>query len=143
MNFFHTESLLNAFNQALAFHAFFAFLVVLPYIWNLFVLYTYKTYLGINQKMFFIMPLTFFLLSVNFFTGIFLHSMMVFKFSLKIYLMLFIVIIFIVGEILRIIKLKNSKISAERMKIYTLFCKRMYILFVVLYLILLSISYIL
>ncbi len=123
----------DAYVQGIFIHEIFACLFFIPYIWYLYILYTYKTFLDMNKKIYFVMPITIFLLSVSIVTGGFLLAMINFMFDIRIIFMMFILIIFLFGEIYRIKRLKKAKISIEGMQKYVNICKKMYFLFLILY----------
>ncbi|RDU67639.1 hypothetical protein CQA53_01140 [Helicobacter didelphidarum] len=130
----------DAYTQGSLMHEIFTCMFILPYVWYLLVLFSHKTYLSMNNKIYFIMPITFFLLSVAIVTGIFLLSMRGFIFDLRIILMIIVCYIFLAGEIYRLVTLKKAKTSLEGMKKYTKFCKIMYFLFLLLYFIVIGFS---
>ena len=126
----------DSYLQGKLLHEIFACMFCVPYLWYLYVLFSKKTYLYINQKIYFIAPITFFLLGVALATGIFLCAMRSFIFDFRIILMIFVFIAFFGGEIYRIISLKKAKTSKEGMQKYVRFCKILYSCFLVSYVLL-------
>lgn len=124
----------DAYTQGVFIHEVFAYMFFLPYIWYLYVLFTYKTYLQMNQKIYFIMPITLFLLAVALSTGIFILAMRNFIVDRRITSMILICGIFLCGEVYRMIIVKKAKTSRENMQRYVKKCKIMYSLFFLLYL---------
>lgn len=124
----------DSYLQGTLIHEIFACMFFLPYLWYIYTLFRFKTFLALNQKIYFIMPITFFLLSVALATGIFLLAMRGFELNFKISLMIIVFLILIIGEIYRIKILKKAKTSKEGMLHYVKICKIMYISFLALYL---------
>lgn len=124
----------DAYAQGVLLHEVFACMFFLPYMWYLYVLFTYKTYLQMNRKIYFVMPITIFLLGVAIITGIFLLAMRNFIVDIRIFCMIIALCFFLMGEIYRMIRLKKAKTSLENMQSYVKFCKIMYIFFLVVYL---------
>ncbi|MWV62278.1 hypothetical protein DCO58_05075 [Helicobacter saguini] len=124
----------DSYLQGTLIHEIFACLFFIPYLWYLYTLFTFKTYLNLNHKMYFITPITIFLLCVALATGIFLLAMRNFILDSKISLMIIVCIIFLAGEIYRLVSIKKAKISKENMAKYVKKAKIMYLFFFFLYL---------
>lgn len=129
----------DSYLQGMFIHEIFACLFFIPYLWYLFTFFRFKTFLALNQKIYFITPITIFLLSVALATGIFLLAMRGFSLDFRISLMIIVFAFFLGGEIYRLVRLKKAKISKEGMISYVRFCKIMYILFFFLYLFLIMV----
>lgn len=121
----------NAYVQGVFLHEIFACLFFIPYIWYLFVLYRAETFLAMNRKIYFIMPITIFLLGVGIITGGFLLAMRHFVLDIRIISMILTLAIFLSGEIYRMKSLKKAKTSLNGMQRYRQICKVMYISFLV------------
>lgn len=128
----------DSYLQGTLIHEIFACLFFIPYLWYLYILFTFKTYLNLNHKMYFITPITIFLLCVALATGIFLLAMRGFMLDSRILLMIIIYAIFFAGEIYRLVSIKKAKISKENMQKYVKICKIMYIVFFFLYIFLIA-----
>ncbi len=125
----------DAYMQGIFIHEIFAYLFFVPYVWYLYNFYTYKTFLELNKKVYFVMPITICVLSISIVTGIFLLAMRGFVFDIRIVLMMIVLIIFLIGEICRIKSLKRSKTSIINMQRYVDTFKKMYIAFLLLYIV--------
>lgn len=121
----------DAYTQGVFLHEIFACLFFIPYIWYLIILYRAETFLVMNKKIYFVMPITIFLLGVGIITGGFLLAMRHFLLDIRIIFMVFILAIFLAGEIYRMKSLKKAKTSLIGMQRYRQICKVMYICFVV------------
>lgn len=129
----HTFMQNDAYVQGMFLHEIFAYLFFIPYFWYLFILYRAKTFLEMNRKIYFVMPITIFLLGVSIITGGFLLAMRGFVFDMRIIVMIAALLFFLVGEIYRMKTLKKAKTSKDSMQTYRKTCKIMYILFIVVF----------
>lgn len=116
----------KAFNDSVFFHTFFMYFMPIPFIINLYALFNQRDYIKVNRKIWFVMPMIFFLIAVAFFTGIFVMAMTHFAISAKVILMIVVTAIIFIGEIVRIRKLKLAKTKEELMIAYLKFCKILY-----------------
>ena len=64
----------KAFDDMVFFHAFFMAFFPIPFLINLFTLFTYKTYQKVIIKLWFVMPIIFLLVAIGSFTGIFIMA---------------------------------------------------------------------
>lgn len=122
----------DAYMQGVFLHEIFACLFFIPYIWYLIILYRAETFLSMNRKMYFVMPISIFLLGVGIITGGFLLAMRHFALDIRILLMIFVFVVFLAGEIYRMRTLKRAKTSLEGMQRYKKTCKVMYSCFIIL-----------
>ena len=123
----------DAYMQGIFLHEIFACLFFIPYLWYLFILYRAKTFLDMNRKIYFVMPITIFLLGVGIITGGFLLAMRGFILDIRIIVMIFALLLFLIGEIYRMKTLKKARISKEGMQRYRQICKIMYLIFVIVF----------
>ena len=123
----------DAYMQGIFLHEIFACLFFIPYLWYLFILYRAKTFLDMNRKIYFVMPITIFLLGVGIITGGFLLAMRGFILDIRIIVMIFALLLFLIGEIYRMKTLKKARTSKEGMQRYRQTCKIMYLIFVVVF----------
>ena len=123
----------DAYMQGIFLHEIFACLFFIPYLWYLFILYRAKTFLDMNRKIYFVMPITIFLLGVGIITGGFLLAMRGFILDIRIIVMIFALLLFLIGEIYRMKTLKKARTSKEGMQRYRQICKIMYLIFVVVF----------
>ena len=123
----------DAYMQGIFLHEIFACLFFIPYLWYLFILYRAKTFLDMNRKIYFVMPITIFLLGVGIITGGFLLAMRGFILDIRIIVMIFALLLFLIGEIYRMKTLKKARISKEGMQRYRQICKIMYLTFVIVF----------
>ena len=89
--------------------------------------------MDMNRKIYFVMPITIFLLGVGIITGGFLLAMRGFILDIRIIVMIVTLLLFLVGEIYRMKTLKKARISKEGMQRYRQTCKIMYLIFVVVF----------
>ena len=122
----HTFMESDAYMQGIFLHEIFACLFFIPYLWYLFILYRAKTFLDMNRKIYFVMPITIFLLGVGIITGGFILD-------IRIIVMIFALLLFLIGEIYRMKTLKKARTSKEGMQRYRQTCKIMYLIFVVVF----------
>ncbi|MDO7253247.1 hypothetical protein [Helicobacter cappadocius] len=120
------NTIAKAFNDSVFFHSFFMYFMPVPFIINLYTLFNQRDYVRVNRKIWFVMPIIFFLIAVAFFTGIFLMAMGHFMFNAKVILMVIATVVIFVGEIVRIKRLKIAKTKEEFMIAYLKFCKVLY-----------------
>ncbi|PAF44883.1 hypothetical protein BJI48_02425 [Helicobacter sp. 11S02596-1] len=116
----------KAFNDSVFFHSFFMYFMPIPFLINLYALFTKKDYTAINRKIWFVMPMVFFLVAVAFFSGIFVMAMQYFFIDIKNALMIAVTLFIFIGEIIRVKKLKIAKTKQELMEAYLKFCKLLY-----------------
>lgn len=133
-NLAQTPMILESFRQLNFYHSFFSFFFILPFVLNLWSLFFYKNLVQLNKRIWFMMPLIFFLLSVAVLSGlnILFFSPQSFKAS-TIVMIVFCLVVF-GGEIYRIKILKIAKrTSLEAMERYVSFCKILYGIDIALY----------
>lgn len=131
----------KTFNDSIFFHAFFMYFIPIPFLFNLYVLFSQnKGYVKINLKIWFVMPIIFFLVAVAFFSGIFVMAMNNFFINFSVILMVLYTLFIFIGEIIRVKKFKLAKTKEELMKSYIKFCKTLYISNLVLYFIVLYVA---
>lgn len=119
----------RAFSDLIFYHAFFSAFFALPFTLNLYNLFTYKNFASLNKKIWYSMPLIFFLLSIAFLSGInvsitqsnFVNPMVLAMWGYWIFVF--------AGEIIRLKLLKIARrIDEEAMLKYVRFCKTLYML---------------
>lgn len=104
----------KAFSSFLFYHYFFSAFLALPFVINLITLFTYKNFASLNKKIWYVMPLLFFLIAVATLSGLNL-SAMGHNFTSPKVLAMFAYIIFVtVGEIYRIKLLKVARRTNEQ-----------------------------
>lgn len=128
-----SNAVAKAFGDALFFHAFFAIFTILPIVINLYTLFVVKDPAKIVKKMWFVMPLLFFIVVVDLFTGGFLFMMMIpnglANISFSLMLMVVLALFMLIGEIIRIRQLKTARrTSLDAFLAYVKFCKVLYLL---------------
>ncbi|ANV97719.1 hypothetical protein BBW65_02370 [Helicobacter enhydrae] len=117
----------QAFSSLTFYHKFFSAFFALPFVLNLFNLYTIKNFATLNKKIWFYMPLIFFLLSVAIFSGLTLIFMQQVFFSLRIVAMSLFCLFVLIAEITRIKRLKIARRTNEQAMLdYIRFCKKIY-----------------
>lgn len=116
----------KAFNDSVFFHSFFMYFMPIPFIINLYTLFNQRDYIRVNRKIWFVMPMIFFLVAVAFFTGIFLMAMGHFTLNARVIFMVVVTAIIFIGEIVRIRRLKVARTKEELMIAYLKFCKILY-----------------
>lgn len=118
----------KAFSDLNFYHAFFCAFFAVPFIINLYSLFTYKNFASLNKKIWYAMPLIFFLLCIAFLSGINVSITQNRFFSPFIILMWAYWVFVLGGEILRMRILKIARrTSKEAMLRYVKFCKLLYI----------------
>lgn len=118
----------KAFSDLNFYHAFFCAFFAIPFLINLYSLFTYKNFASLNKKIWYAMPLIFFLLCIAFLSGINV-SITQNNFSSPFVLAMWAYWIFVLGgEILRMRILKVARrTSKEAMLRYVKFCKLLYL----------------
>lgn len=116
----------KAFGDSVFFHAFFMYFIPLPFLFNLYTLFTQKNYGKIIAKLWFVMILIFFLVGVASFSGVFVWAMNGFMASWRIWSMVVVTFFIFIGEIWRIKKLKLARTQESLMISYIKFCKGLY-----------------
>lgn len=103
----------EAFSSFLFYHYFFSAFLALPFVINLITLFTYKNFASLNKKIWYAMPLLFFLIAVCTLSGLNLSAMGHNFTSAKV-LGMFVYILFVfLGEIYRIKLLKVARRTSE------------------------------
>ena len=129
-----TPMIIESFRQLTFYHSFFSFFLILPFVLNLWSLFFYKNLVQLNKRIWFMMPLIFFLLSVAVLSGL---NILVFNpqsFGISTIVMIILCLVVFGGEIYRIKILKIARrTSLEAMQRYVVFCKMLYTIDVVLY----------
>ncbi len=130
MQEFDSLILHDTFMDLVLYHKIFAGFFALPFVLNLLVLiFGYKNLVAMNKKIWFIAPIIFFLLSVSVLSGINIWIFGNLELSLKIIAMITFCIFVLIGEIYRIKILKVARrTNLEAMKGYVKFCKILYIM---------------
>lgn len=116
----------KAFSDSVFFHTFFMYCMPIPFLLNLYTLFTQKNYSKIITKLWFVMILIFFLIAVASFSGIFVWAMNGFTLSYRIWLMIIVTFFIFLGEIWRIKKLKLARTQENLMISYINFAKLLY-----------------
>ena len=119
----------KAFSDLVFYHAFFSAFFAIPFALNLYNLFTYKNFASLNKKIWYSMPLIFFLLSIAFLSGINV-SITQGNFANPMVLAMWGYWIFVFGgEIIRLKLLKIARrTNEEAMLKYVRFCKTLYML---------------
>lgn len=122
------DAIQKAFSDLNFYHSFFCAFFAAPFIINLYSLFTYKNFASLNKKIWYAMPLIFFLLCIAFLSGINV-SITQNRFFSPFVVMMWIYWLFILGgEILRMRILKIARrTNKEAMLKYVRFCKFLYI----------------
>ncbi|AAP77592.1 hypothetical protein LS66_007025 [Helicobacter sp. MIT 03-1614] len=130
MQEFDSLILHDTFMDLVLYHKIFAGFFALPFVLNLLVLFFgSKNLVAMNKKIWFIAPIIFFLLSVSVLSGINIWIFGNLELSLKIIAMITFCIFVLIGEIYRIKILKVARrTNLEAMKGYVKFCKILYIM---------------
>ncbi len=130
MQEFDSLILHDTFMDLVLYHKIFAGFFALPFVLNLLVLFFgSKNLVAMNKKIWFIAPIIFFLLSVSVLSGITIWIFGNLELSLKIIAMITFCIFVLIGEIYRIKILKVARrTNLEAMKGYVKFCKILYIM---------------
>lgn len=129
-----TPMIIESFRQLTFYHSFFSLFLILPFVLNLWSLFFYKNLVQLNKRIWFMMPLIFFLLSVAVLSGL---NILVFNpqsFGISTLVMIILCLVVFGGEIYRIKILKIARrTSLEAMQRYVVFCKILYTIDVILY----------
>lgn len=129
-----TPMIIESFRQLTFYHSFFSLFLILPFVLNLWSLFFYKNLVQLNKRIWFMMPLIFFLLSVAVLSGL---NILVFNpqsFGISTIMMIILCLVVFGGEIYRIKFLKIARrTSLEAMQRYVVFCKILYTIDVILY----------
>lgn len=129
-----TPMIIESFRQLTFYHSFFSLFLILPFVLNLWSLFFYKNLVQLNKRIWFMMPLIFFLLSVALLSGL---NILVFNpqsFGISTIVMIILCLVVFGGEIYRIKILKIARrTSLEAMQRYVVFCKILYTIDVILY----------
>ncbi|MDE7235522.1 hypothetical protein [Helicobacter japonicus] len=130
MQEFDSLTLQETFMSLLLYHKIFAYFFALPFVLNLIALFFGSHNLvAMNKKIWFIAPITFFLLSVAVLSGVNLWVFGHIALNLKLIAMITFCIFVFVGEIFRIKILKVARrTNLAAMQSYIRFCKILYIL---------------
>ncbi|MCI6217444.1 MAG: hypothetical protein MR629_02755 [Helicobacter sp.] len=122
-----SEAVSQSLNDLVFYHKFFAFLFIVPIVCNLWNLYFHKNLVSLNKKIWFCMPLVFFLVAVAILSGLNILFFNFESFSFSVVSMIGLCVYILITEILRIRKLKVAKrTDLEAMKSYVNFCKIVY-----------------
>lgn len=124
----NTQMVIKAFNDMIFFHAFFMAFFPIPFVINLYTLFTYKTYQKVIIKLWFVTPIIFLLVSIGSFTGVFILASFQWNVSLNALLMIIFMLFIFVGEMIRLKKLKLAKTNENLMLKYIKFCKILYLI---------------
>lgn len=125
---FDSQALHDTFYALLFYHKVFAALFALPFILNLLVLFfSSHKLVSMNKKIWFITPITFFLLSVNVLSGVNLWIFGTLPLSLPLIMMVTFCIFILIGEIYRLKILKIARrTNLKAMQGYIKFSKILY-----------------
>lgn len=123
------DTIKEVFSNFLFYHYFFSAFLALPFVINLITLFTYKNFASLNKKIWYVMPLLFFLLGVSTLSGLNL-SAMEHNFYSPLVLAMFAYTLFVIGgEIYRIKLLKVARRTNEKAMLeYVKKAKILYIL---------------
>lgn len=129
MQAFDSAILQETFISLLQYHKIFAYFFAIPFILNLLVLFFASANLvSMNKKIYFIAPITFFLLSVSVLSGVNLWVFGHIALHFGLIVMITFCIFVLVGEIFRIKILKVARrTNFAAMQSYIRFCKALYI----------------
>lgn len=129
-----TPMILESFRQLTFYHSFFSLFFILPFVLNLWSLFFYKNLVQLNKRIWFMMPLIFFLLSVAVLSGLNILFFNPQSFGISTIVMIIFCLVVLAGEIYRIKILKIARrTSLEAMERYVVFCKILYVIDIVLY----------
>lgn len=120
------DMIAKAFNDMVFFHAFFMAFFPIPFLINLYTLFTYKTYQKVIVKLWFVMPIIFLLVAVGSFSGVFILASRQWYMTWQIGAMIALTLLIFLMEIKRIKRLKLARTSEELMRKYITFCKWVY-----------------
>lgn len=116
----------KAFNDMIFFHSFFMAFFPIPFVINLYTLFTYKTYQKVIIKIWFVMPIIFLLVAVGSLSGVFILASAQWYMNAEVLGMIIFMLFIFIGEIVRIKKLKLARTSEPLMLSYIRFCKILY-----------------
>lgn len=135
--------ILESLMQLKFYHALFSLCFVLPILLNLYNLFFHKNLVAMNKRIWFVMPLVFFLLSVAFLSGL---NLVFFNFngiSFGFVLMCVFWLLALIGEIRRVKMLKVARrTSLEAMQQYIKFAKGLYGVELVLFVVIVCVYYV-
>lgn len=120
------DMIAKAFNDMVFFHAFFMAFFPIPFLINLYTLFTYKTYQKVIIKLWFVMPIIFLLVAVGSFSGVFILASRQWYMTWQIGAMIALTLLIFLMEIKRIKRLKLARTNEELMRKYITFCKWVY-----------------
>ena len=138
-HFMNTIKATDAFYLLTTYHSFFSFLIILPFLYNLYCFYFEKNYAKLIKKIWLSTVVIFLFLSISFFLGISAWAMLKFAFQWKIILMLILWLTILIFEIKRNQSAKFAITSEDRIKKYIKYCKYLYCFDIVLFLIVVKI----
>ena len=130
----HTPMIIESFKQLVFYHSFFSLFFILPFVLNLWSLFFYKNLVQLNKRIWFMMPLIFFLLSVAVLSGLNILFFNPQSFGISTIVMSIFCLVVFGGEMYRI-KILNiaRRTSMEAMERYVGFCKILYLIDIALY----------
>lgn len=117
----------NAFANLVFYHAFFSAFFAFPFVLNLYTLFSYKNFASLNKKIWFAMPLIFFLLAVSLLSGINVVVTQNIYTSPAVLIMWGYWLFVFIGEIIRIRTLSVARRTNEQAMLkYIKICKILY-----------------
>lgn len=116
----------KAFNDMVFFHAFFMAFFPIPFLINLYTLFTYKTYQKVIVKLWFVMPIIFLLVAVGSFSGVFILASRQWYMTWQIGAMIALMVLIFVCEMVRLKRLKLARTDEGLMRKYINFCRWVY-----------------
>lgn len=116
----------KAFNDMVFFHAFFMAFFPIPFLINLYTLFTYKTYQKVIIKLWFVMPIIFLLVAVGSFSGVFILASRQWYMTWQIGLMIALMVLIFAVEMVRLKRLKLARTDEGLMRKYIAFCRWVY-----------------
>lgn len=109
------------------YHAIFSYIIFLPILLNIYRLFTYQNLVILNKKIWFSMPIIFFLITVGLLSGISILAMSK-ELKLSVIFMIVFTLLVLVLEIVRIRYLKVARrTNQDMMDRYVRFCRIIYI----------------
>ncbi|PDX34481.1 hypothetical protein BB462_06450 [Helicobacter pylori] len=124
--------------QSLLVHAFFATMLALAFMINLYTLFKEKNFIQLNKKIYLVMPAIYILLSIALLSGIFIWAMQQFEFSFSAVAMLLGLLLMLIAEIKRHKSVKFAITKKERMEAYIKKAKILYCLETILIIVLMG-----
>ncbi len=118
----------SVMTQSLLIHAFFAALLALAFMINLYTLFKEKNFIQLNKKIYLVMPAIYILLSIALLSGVFIWAMQQFEFSFSAVVMLLGLLLMLIAEIKRHKSVKFAITKKERMEPYIKKAKILYFL---------------